>query len=203
MRLPGGPDPPGGYRGDGWGVVCRAPVPFSCGSWDARRRSREVKRSGTSRELRATAQIQRSLPGPSRFVGSDQSPPVARPPGGGDACPGGLAVIDAPWGVRAGPVPVFRAPVQGSAEITVARMLKRGKDMIDQRQWYAGVDWASESHHVFLTDGDGRTIGEKAFKHGGEGLAEMAAWLMAISGAVVGSQIQSRSRCRTAPWSKC
>ena len=54
--------------------------------------------------------------------------------------------------------------------------------MTEQR-WYAGVDWASESHHVFLTDGEGRKIGEKIFKHSGEGLAEMAAWLMAASGA--------------------
>lgn len=61
--------------------------------------------------------------------------------------------------------------------------------MIDRRQWYAGVDWASESHHVFLTDGEGRTIEERVFRHGGEGLAEMAAWLMAQSGAAEASQI--------------
>jgi transposase len=60
--------------------------------------------------------------------------------------------------------------------------------MTDKR-WYAGVDWASESHHVFLTDGDGRKIGEKIFKHSGEGLAEMAAWLLAASGAACSSQI--------------
>src|SRR5579863_7508889 len=84
----------------------------------------------------------------------------------------------------------FRAPVQGSAEITGARLRKWGEGMTDQRQWYAGVDWASESHHVFLADGDGRKIGEKAFKHGGEGLAEMAAWLMAASGAPEPAQIQ-------------
>jgi transposase len=51
-----------------------------------------------------------------------------------------------------------------------------------EQEWYAGVDWASENHHVFLTDGGGRKIGEKIFKHSGEGLAEMAAWLMAASG---------------------
>jgi len=62
--------------------------------------------------------------------------------------------------------------------------------MIDQKQWYAGVDWASDSHHVFLTDADGRTIAERAFKHGGEGLAEMAAWLMVMSGATEPSQIK-------------
>jgi len=62
--------------------------------------------------------------------------------------------------------------------------------MTDQKQWYAGVDWASESHHVFLTDADGRNIAERAFKHGGDGLGEMVAWLIATSGAVVASQIQ-------------
>jgi hypothetical protein len=61
--------------------------------------------------------------------------------------------------------------------------------MTDERRWYAGVDWASESHHVLLTDGDGRKIGEKIFKHGGEGLAEMAAWLMAMSGVAKPRQI--------------
>jgi transposase len=62
--------------------------------------------------------------------------------------------------------------------------------MTDRRHWYAGVDWASESHHVFLIDADGRKIAERVFKHGGEGLAEMAAWLVATSGAAEASQIQ-------------
>lgn len=62
--------------------------------------------------------------------------------------------------------------------------------MTEQRQWYAGVDWASQSHHVFLTDDDGRKIGERMFKHSGEGLAELAAWLMATSGALAARQIQ-------------
>ena len=62
--------------------------------------------------------------------------------------------------------------------------------MTDQRLWFAGVDWASESHHALLTDQDGRKLGEKVFKHGGEGLAGMATWLMAASGAAEASQIQ-------------
>lgn len=62
-------------------------------------------------------------------------------------------------------------------------MLERGDVMTEQKQCFAGVDWASETHHVFLTDNDGRKIAEKVFKHGGEGLAAMAAWLMAMSNA--------------------
>ncbi|MBV8103510.1 MAG: IS110 family transposase [Hyphomicrobiales bacterium] len=61
--------------------------------------------------------------------------------------------------------------------------------MGDRQQWYAGVDWGSQSHHVVLTDGDGRKLGERSFKHGGEGLAEMAAWLMAASCAAEPGQI--------------
>ena len=61
--------------------------------------------------------------------------------------------------------------------------------MIEQQRWYAGVDWASANHHVLITDVDGQRIGEKIFKHGGEGLADMAAWLMATSGATEPDQI--------------
>ena len=61
--------------------------------------------------------------------------------------------------------------------------------MTDQKHWYVGVDWASESHLVFLTDAEGHKIGEKEFKHSGDGLAEMAAWLMATSGAPEAGQI--------------
>jgi transposase len=55
--------------------------------------------------------------------------------------------------------------------------------MSDPKRWYAGVDWGSQSHCVFLADDQGRKIGQKFFKHSGEGLAEMAAWLLKTSGA--------------------
>jgi transposase len=45
-------------------------------------------------------------------------------------------------------------------------------------KYYAGVDWGSESHCVWLTDSDGRRLADRSFKHGGEGLAEMANWLL-------------------------
>ena len=82
-----------------------------------------------------------------------------------------------------------RAPVQGSARVAAARPTERRLTMGGRQQWYAGVDWGSQSHHVVLTDGDGRKIGERSFKHGGEGLAEMAAWLMAASCAAEPGQI--------------
>jgi transposase len=129
-------------------------------------------------------------------------------------CLGGLAVIDAPWGDRAGPVFAFRAPVQETAKVAVARcyrfaairvtlvwlrsdkhcswqsrLLKRGTAMDTQQRWYVGVDWASQNHYVRIVDSDGRTIAEKIFKHGGEGLNQMADWLMTVSGAESPSQI--------------
>ncbi len=41
----------------------------------------------------------------------------------------------------------------------------------------------------FLTDDDGRKIGERIFKHGGEGLGEMAACLMTASGVLERSNL--------------
>jgi len=61
--------------------------------------------------------------------------------------------------------------------------------MTEERRWYAGVDWASESHHVFLTDDRGAKVGERIFRHSGEGLAEMAAWLLSASGAAAPGRI--------------
>lgn len=62
--------------------------------------------------------------------------------------------------------------------------------MSDPRRWYAGIDWATQSHQVWLTDDEGRRLGEKAFKHSGEGLSGMASWLLAASGAVQPAQIE-------------
>jgi len=51
--------------------------------------------------------------------------------------------------------------------------------MENERQWFVGVDWASETHHVCLLDARGDRVGERGFRHGGTCLAEMAAWLLA------------------------
>ena len=61
--------------------------------------------------------------------------------------------------------------------------------MSDPKRWYAGVDWGSQSHCVFLTDDEGRKLGQRFFKHSGEGLAEMADWLLKTSGAETAGQV--------------
>jgi transposase len=55
--------------------------------------------------------------------------------------------------------------------------------MTDDARWFAGIDWASQTHQVCLIDGGGNIIGEHAFAHGGAGLAELCAWLLAMTGA--------------------
>lgn len=55
--------------------------------------------------------------------------------------------------------------------------------MTDDTQWFAGVDWASQTHQVCLIDAGGKIIGERAFVHGGAGLSELCAWLLAMTGA--------------------
>ena len=63
-------------------IVCPAllstsgspPVPFSRGSWKARRRSREVKRSETKRDLRATARSGVDFPNRADLPGATNRP---------------------------------------------------------------------------------------------------------------------------------
>ena len=62
--------------------------------------------------------------------------------------------------------------------------------MEESKEWYVGVDWASENHHVLVMNENGRKIGERIFKHGGEGLSAMTTWIMAISGAEQSSQVK-------------
>jgi hypothetical protein len=52
----------------------------------------------------------------------------------------------------------------------------------EERSWFVDVDWASQTHHVRLSDAKGPKVGEKVFAHGGVGLAEMAAWIVSLTG---------------------
>ena len=54
--------------------------------------------------------------------------------------------------------------------------------MVRQHACFAGVDWASETHHVCVVSADGAKREERTFRHGGAGLAEMAEWIAAKSG---------------------
>jgi transposase len=49
-------------------------------------------------------------------------------------------------------------------------------------RWFVGIDWASATHQVCIIDAAGKILGEKAFAHGGAGLAELCAWLLAVTG---------------------
>ena len=46
----------------------------------------------------------------------------------------------------------------------------------ETKRWFAGVDWGSERHQVCLLDGAGAVVGERAFAHGGAGLAALCDW---------------------------
>ena len=47
-----------------------------------------------------------------------------------------------------------------------------------QFEIYAGIDWSTQTHQVALVDADGELLGERAFAHSGDGLAEMADWIL-------------------------
>lgn len=44
-------------------------------------------------------------------------------------------------------------------------------------QHFVGIDWASVEHEVCAMNGSGKQIDARSFKHSGDGLAELCAWL--------------------------
>ena len=46
--------------------------------------------------------------------------------------------------------------------------------------WFVGVDWGSQTHQACVSDVAG-LLGERAFEHGGQGLSEMADWLLSFT----------------------
>lgn len=52
--------------------------------------------------------------------------------------------------------------------------------MNDGFQLFVGVDWASEEHEVCVLDPSGRKVGARAFKHSGDGLADLCSWLRSM-----------------------
>ena len=52
----------------------------------------------------------------------------------------------------------------------------------DTVSWFAAVDWGSEQHQACILDAAGKTKGERAFPHGGTGLAALCDWLVSVAG---------------------
>jgi transposase len=57
-------------------------------------------------------------------------------------------------------------------------------DGIGDQQWFAGIDWASQKHDVALHDVGGKIVSKATFEHSGNGMASLADWLVATSGAL-------------------
>jgi transposase len=50
--------------------------------------------------------------------------------------------------------------------------------MVDEVQWFVGIDWATQSHRVCLLDAAGRQVNERDVAHSGAGLTELRDWLL-------------------------
>ena len=49
-------------------------------------------------------------------------------------------------------------------------------------RWFAGIDWGSATHQACLLDEAGTVVGERAFAHGGAGLAALCEWIVSMAG---------------------
>ena len=61
--------------------------------------------------------------------------------------------------------------------------------MRETQSWFAGVDWASQKHDVWLADASGKRLGKRTFTHNGEGLAQMSDWLVATTGGKLAERL--------------
>src|SRR5215210_7353700 len=52
----------------------------------------------------------------------------------------------------------------------------------DAVSWFAAVDWGSAQHQACVLDDGGAIVGERAFPHGGAGLAALRDWLVSTAG---------------------
>jgi transposase len=52
-----------------------------------------------------------------------------------------------------------------------------GSTLINDFQYFVGIDWGSERHRVCLMNGQGGVVGERWIEHSGSSLAELADWL--------------------------
>ncbi len=52
----------------------------------------------------------------------------------------------------------------------------------DNVTWFAGIDWGATTHQACLLDAAGKAVGERAFPHGGAGLAALCDWLVSVAG---------------------
>ena len=59
--------------------------------------------------------------------------------------------------------------------------------MSEEVSWLVGIDWASQEHQVCVLDMNGKSVGERVFPHGGEGLADLCAWVLTTTGAEPGA----------------
>jgi transposase len=52
---------------------------------------------------------------------------------------------------------------------------------MEKKKWFVGVDWATQAHAVCVLDDAGKVLGERTFKHSGDGLGALANWLETTS----------------------
>src|SRR3546814_8018083 len=90
--------------------------------------------------------------------------------------------MNARWGVCA-----VERQVQGQAEHCGWPMTwpMTGKElgMEHQQSWFAGIDWGSQDHQVHVSEASGVRLGARSFPNDGAGVADLAAWIIAVTGA--------------------
>ena len=84
-----------------------------------------------------------------------------------------LAMMDAQWGVSVLSASTGSGRHRGGP---LARLVER--NAMASLEFFAGIDWGSETHQVCVVDNDDRAMGERAFRHSVAEPTEMTDWLL-------------------------
>ena len=75
----------------------------------------------------------------------------------------------------------------GTGQASGARPFDSVRRLDLKLEWFAGIDWGSQTHQACVLDGAGKVLGERAFEHGGAGLSQMANWLLSFAAGDAGA----------------
>src|SRR5688500_6172228 len=90
--------------------------------------------------------------------------------------------MDAQWGVSAVALMPRAAGTGAGLEHHGGRSVQQGGRDVNERKWFAGIDWGTEEHVACLIDDAGAVVAERGFRHSGTGLHELCAWLVEKTG---------------------
>jgi hypothetical protein len=73
----------------------------------------------------------------------------------------------------------------GATFVTAVEMTKETRRLVDDFDFYVGIDLATQKHQACVVDRTGKVVGKLAFEHSGAGLIDFIRSLEKLTGPMV------------------